>query len=101
MNIMQQKAIERLNLRSAQSGYTPVAGNNNPVFVLSPEVIMYGVQDVMKMTGYSKKTVLKLFGDPDLPKLYIGRKVLVEAHSLIAYCAVTRDKTEDAFWREV
>lgn len=62
---------------------------------------MYDVQDIMRLTGYSKKTVLKLFSDPELPKLYIGKKALVEAHALITYCATTHDKTEDPFWNEL
>ncbi|MDD7035788.1 MAG: hypothetical protein PUI91_06080 [Firmicutes bacterium] len=53
------------------------------------------------MTGYSKKTVLKLFNDPELPKLNIGRKLLVEAHALIDYCARSHDKDEDDYWRDV
>lgn len=100
MNIMQQKAIERLNGKSSHRQIDSMERCDRPAYVLSPEVIMYDVQDVMRLTGYSKKTVLKLFSDPDLPKLYIGRKALVEAHALIAYCATTRDKTEDLFWSE-
>ena len=74
---------------------------DRPVYVLSPEVIMYDVQDIMRLTGYSKKTVLKLFSDPELPKLRIGKKTVVEAHALIAYCATAHDKDEDDFWRDM
>lgn len=100
MNIMQQKAIERLSAKSSQLAQASV-DYSRPVYVLSPEVIMYDVQDVMNMTGYSKKTVLKLFNDPELPKLNIGRKLLVEAHALIDYCARSHDKDEDDYWRDV
>lgn len=100
MNIMQQKAIERLSSKGSQLAQASV-DYSRPVYVLSPEVIMYDVQDVMNMTGYSKKTVLKLFSDPELPKLRIGKKTVVEAHALIAYCATTHDKDEDDFWRDM
>ena len=100
MNIMQQKAIERLSAKNSQLAQDSV-DYSRPVYVLSPEVIMYDVQDVMNMTGYSKKTVLKLFSDPELPKLRIGKKTVVEAHALIAYCATTHDKDEDDFWRDM
>lgn len=100
MNIMQQKAIERLSPKGSQLAQASVDYSRS-VYVLSPEVIMYDVQDVMNMTGYSKKTVLKLFSDPELPKLRIGKKTVVEAHALIAYCATTHDKDEDDFWRDM
>ena len=100
MNIMQQKAIERLSPKGSQLAQASV-DYSRPVYVLTPEVILYDVQDVMSMTGYSKKTVLKLFNDPELPKLNIGRKLLVEAHALIDYCARSHDKDEDDYWRDV
>ena len=100
MNIMQQKAIERLSPKGSQLAQASV-DYSRPVYVLTPEVILYDVQDVISMTGYSKKTVLKLFSDPELPKLRIGKKTVVEAHAFIAYCATTHDKDEDDFWRDM
>ena len=101
MNIMQQKAIDILNGKKSNRFINSMEYYDRPVYVLSPEVIMYDVQDIMRLTGYSKKTVLKLFNDPELPKLYIGKKAFVEAHTLIAYCATTHDKTEDPFWNDL
>lgn len=100
MNIMQQRAIERLNGKQRLNGSGSNDMDERPVYILTPDVIMYDVQDVMKMTGYSKKTVLKLFNDPELPKLNIGKKLLVEAHALIDYCARSHDKYEDEYWQE-
>ena len=54
----------------------PVAGH------ISSEVRFYTVSDVMEMTSWSKKVVLRLFNDPDFPSLDYGKAKLVREN----YC---------------
>lgn len=66
--------------------------NVPPVVVqnVSSEVVFYAVEDVVKMTGWSQKTVLKLFNTEGFPYTDLGKRKLVEAHALMAYFAVSR-----------
>lgn len=86
MNIIQQKAIEKLNAQSAAEN-SIAFDSANTSYVLSPECIFYSVKDVMEMTGYSEKVVLEMFHE--MPRLGKGRKMLVEAHHLINYCSTS------------
>ena len=52
---------------------------------VSSEVILYSIEDLMKMSGWSHGTVEKLFNDPKFPSIDFGRKKLVENHALIQY----------------
>ena len=115
MNIIQQRVQEKLQaeLCAHDVADSPTAEGGRgaavnaagamaaaaPTYILTPEVILYDAQDIMEMMGCSKKTVQKLFGDPALPKLHIGKKILVEAHALVAYCSVTHDKATDDYWK--
>lgn len=64
---------------------------------LSSEAIFYSIDDVIKMTGWSKKVVQRLFNVTDFPVTNLGKRKLVESHALIAYFAVkrTRDDVDD------
>lgn len=86
MNIIQQKAIEKLNAQSAAESAS-VSDNTHTTYVLSPECIFYSVKDVMEMTGYSEKVVLEMFHE--MPRLGKGKRMLVEAHHLINYCSTS------------
>ena len=66
---------------------------------ISSEVIMYSIKDVMKMTGWSKKTVEKLFNSPEFPSVDYGKAKMVECHALINYFSVRREKAQDRYWR--
>lgn len=50
---------------------------------VSSEVIMYSIQDVAEMTGWSHTTVEKLFNDPKFPAADYGKRKLVENHALM------------------
>lgn len=67
---------------------------------ISSEVRFYTVEDVMKMTGWGKKVVLRIFNDPEFPSANFGRAFLVEAHALIEYFSVKRTKTGDYHWKK-
>ena len=66
----------------------PVAGH------ISSDVRFYTVSDVMEMTSWSKKVVLRLFNDPDFPAAELGKAKVVEAHALIDYFSVRRTREE-------
>ena len=59
---------------------------------ISSDVRFYTVKDVMKMTGWSEKIVLNIFRDPEFPAADFGRSKVVEAHALIEYFSVRREK---------
>ena len=59
---------------------------------ISSDVKFYTVSDVIDMTGWSEKTVLSMFRDPEFPAAEFGRTKIVEAHALIEYFSVRRDK---------
>ena len=65
---------------------------------LSSDVRFYNVEDVMKMTSWSEKTVLKLFADPEFPSADFGRTRVVEAHALIEYFSRKRTKKQETHW---
>ena len=44
---------------------------------VSSEVILYSIEDLMKMSGWSHGTVEKLFNDPKFPAIDFGRKNLL------------------------
>ena len=54
----------------------------------------YTVSDVMGMTSWSKKVVLRLFNDPDFPAAELGKAKVVEAHALIDYFSVRRSRED-------
>ena len=66
---------------------------------VSSEVILYSIEDLMKMSGWSHGTVEKLFNDPKFPSIDFGRKKLVENHALIQYLSIRREKSKDKHWR--
>ena len=57
---------------------------------ISSEVRFYTVLDLMEMTGWSTKVVLKLFNDPSFPSSDLGKAKIIEAHALIDYFSVRR-----------
>ena len=58
---------------------------------ISSEVRFYTVEDVMKLTSWSKKVVLKMFNDSEFPAADFGRAKVVEAHALIDYFSIRRE----------
>ena len=51
----------------------------------SSQVILYSMDDIMRMSGWDEMTVRKLFYDRRFPSQYFGRKPLAEAHALISF----------------
>lgn len=65
---------------------------------ISSEVHFYTADDIAEMTGWGKKTVLKMFREPDFPSLNYGKAFIVEAHALIEYFSVKRGRYSDLEW---
>lgn len=65
---------------------------------ISSEARFYTVEDIVKMTGWSHNTVLKLFNDPQFPAADFGRAKVVESHALIEYFSKRRSKQAEKFW---
>ena len=70
-----------------------------PVYV-SSEVILYSIDDFVKMSGWRHNTVEKLFNDPKFPSIDYGKRKLVENHALMQYLSVRHEKKLDRYWRD-
>ena len=66
---------------------------------LSSEVRFYGIAELVELLGWSRHTVLKLFGDPEFPAVDFGKRKVVESHALIEYFSRRRTKKEERYWR--
>lgn len=66
---------------------------------VSSEVILYSIEDIRLMSGWSEKIVQKLFNDPKLPAIDYGKRKLVENHALMQYFSIRREKARDTYWR--
>lgn len=59
---------------------------------ISSEVRFYTVSDVVELSGWSEKVVLKIFNDPEFPSADFGKAKIVEAHALINYFSRKRTR---------
>lgn len=66
---------------------------------VSSEVILYFIEDIRLMSGWSETTVQKLFNDPKFPAIDYGKRKLVENHALMQYFSIRREKARDTYWR--
>ena len=66
---------------------------------VSSEVILYSIEDIRLMSGWSETTVQKLFNDPKFPAIDYGTRKLVENHALMQYFSIRREKARDTYWR--
>ena len=64
----------------------------------SSQVILYSMDDIMRMSGWDEMTVRKLFYDRRFPSQYYGRVTLVEAHALIAFLSVKHERDREPYW---
>jgi hypothetical protein len=66
---------------------------------VSSEVILYSIEEIRLMSGWSETTVQKLFNDPKFPAIDYGKRKLVENHALMQYFSIRREKARDTYWR--
>ena len=59
---------------------------------VSTEIRFYTPKDVARMTGWSEKTVLKMFNDPKFPSADFGRNKVIEADALRNYFSTRHEK---------
>ena len=71
----------------------------NTGYCIPAEVRFYGISDVARMTGWSEKTVQKLFNDPNFPSADFGKNKVVESHALIEYFSRKHVKSRERYWR--
>lgn len=64
------------------------------------DIVFYTIDDVIKMTHWSRQTVQKLFNDPAFPYTDFGRQKLVTNVALIEYFSVQRKKSNERHWRK-
>ena len=62
------------------------------------EILFYDIQDVMKITGWSKKTVESLFLNSAFPCSDIGKRKLVLKTAFINFFSERRCKDNQAYW---
>ena len=65
----------------------------------SKAIVFLNTKDLQKMTGFSKKTVEKLFRDPEFPSCNYGKQQVAEVHAVIKYFSVSRHKEDSYFWK--
>ncbi len=59
------------------------------------KICFLSITDVMKMTGWSRPTVEKMFNRPDFPSCDFGKEKIVELTALRDYFSVPRRKERD------
>ena len=59
--------------------------------------LFFNIEDVMKMTGWSRKTV-ELFRHPEFPSTDLGKKQLVLKTAFINFFSVKRKSSERNTW---
>lgn len=69
---------------------------NGPIYV-SSEVILYSINDLMKMTGWGYASVSRLFDDPEFPSIDFGRGRMIENHALMNFFSVRREEETRLF----
>lgn len=60
--------------------------------------LFFNIEDVMKMTGWSRKTVEELFRHPEFSSTDLGRKQLVLKTAFINFFSVKRKGSERNTW---
>lgn len=64
----------------------------------SDDSLFYTIEDIQKMTGWSKRTVENLFNDPAFPSTDMGRKKLILKFRFIDFFSTRRSKSEQKYW---
>lgn len=72
--------------------------NLNLTYELGPAKF-YTIDDVVSLTGISKKQVRKIFNDPDFPCCLLGKSYIVEEAALRKYFSVRRSRDDSPYWR--
>lgn len=68
---------------------------------INDNCLFLNMQDVINITGWSKKTVELLFNHPDFPCTDIGKKKLVLKTAFMKFFSTRRCKDDEVYWRYV
>lgn len=60
----------------------------------------YGISEVAELTGWSEKTVQKMFNDPKFPMADFGKGKIVLENALVEYFSARHEKSKDRYWRK-
>ena len=74
LRIRLRKRLEEEERKSRYEAYRTMNEETMAEFKLSSDVTLYSVEDVMEMTGWSQRTVLRLFHNPAFPATNYGKR---------------------------
>ncbi len=93
------ETLKKNNLQEEYfGGHAKISQRSKKAYFISGEVRFYGIADLVDMLGWSRHTVLKLFGDPEFPAVDFGKRKVVESHALIEYFSIRRSRSEKPYW---
>lgn len=72
----------------------------NAASCIPADIKFYGISDVARLTGWSEKTVQRMFNDPKFPMADFGKGKVVLEKALIEYFSVRHEKAKDRYWRK-
>ena len=76
-----------------KSSYSDIEENSPLDKIYIPgQLVFYSEYDLVRMTGWSNKTIQRLFNDPQFPAVQHGKRRLIERNDLIRYFSVKRNK---------
>ena len=76
-----------------KSSYSDIEENSPLDKIYIPgQIVFYSESDLVRMTGWSKKTIQRLFDDPQFPAVQHRKRRLIERNDLIRYFSVKRNK---------
>ena len=76
-----------------KSSYSDIEENSPLDKIYIPgQLVFYSEAYLVRMTGWSNKTIQRLFNDPQFPAVQHGKRKLIERNDLIRYFSVKRNK---------
>ena len=67
--------------------------------IIFSEDLFFSIQDVIRITNWSKKTVEDLFNNPAFPATDFGKKKLVLKSAFIEFFSVKRCRADKDYWK--
>ena len=95
----QREVLEKQNAaaskkRRESAGETNSAEASRPIIC---DIEFFNVEQLVEMTGWSRKTILNMFNnDPDFKGRNNGKSWIIEAHALIEYFSKGKPIEEEA-----
>ena len=95
----QREVLEKQNA-AASKKRREAAGETNSAEASRPiicDIEFFNVEQLVEMTGWSRKTILNMFNnDPDFKGRNNGKSWIIEAHALIEYFSKGKPIEEEA-----